>query len=302
MNATIEATPGPGIYENVPFSDYLAWPYISNSSLNAAERSMFHYKNRKPVAETDAMRFGTFCHLGRLEPSAIYRRYVVMPDLTQGVLTKSGEPAKNPKTTTEYESRVARWKADNAGDKQIVEQADFDRMVGVVAALDRDPLAREWFSSDGPAEVCLVWDDPDTGLRCKSRLDKWATRLQLIADLKTCRDCLRFETDIAERNYHRQGAMYLDGLEILTRGEMHSFGLAAVENEEPFGTMTAPVSEEALEIGRDSYKAALRSIKAARESGVWSGYSSPPAWKLPAWKQQKSEPFNLKIGGETVSL
>ncbi len=60
--------PEPGLYENILFDEYLTWDCVSNSSLHAAERSMLHYKEQQPIEETPAMRLGTFCHVGRLEP------------------------------------------------------------------------------------------------------------------------------------------------------------------------------------------------------------------------------------------
>jgi exodeoxyribonuclease VIII len=294
--------PGPGIYENVPFDTYLSWPWISNSSLNSAERSLLHYKHRKPIQPTEPMRFGTLCHSGKLEPTSIYRRYVVMPDLTKDIKTKDGKPATNPKATAEYDQRVNRWAEENAGGKEIVSQADFDRMLGVVSAVNADPLAHRWFSDAGHTEVSIVWDDPETGLRCKSRLDKVATGERVIADLKTCADCRWFHRDIATRNYHRQGGMYQEGWAILNGGEMFAFGLAAVESEHPFGTMTAPVCQDDLEAGNDAFHACLRKIKAAQQSNHWPGYESPAEWRMPGWKSEATEAVQLVIGGETVSL
>jgi hypothetical protein len=294
--------PAPGIYEAVPFDVYLTWDAVSNSSLNGIEKSPLHYKFAPPVEETPPMRFGTFCHQGRLEPSAVFRNYVVMPDLTKGILTKSGEPAKTPKATDEYKQRVERWEADNADGKIIVLQEEFEAMTGVVAALDRNELAHKWFAADGPAEVSIVWDDPDTGVRCKGRLDKLALIIQMIADLKTTRDCLWFSKQIADRKYYRQSAMYIDGVMVLT-GEVCRFGIVAVENVQPFGVMAAPLAESAVELGREEYKAALRQIAAARQSNVWPGYENPAEWILPAWKEaQLSEPLSLIIAGERVAL
>lgn len=298
LNIEVRQMPPPGIYESVPFDDYLSWPYLSNSKLHAASRSLLHFREQDAIEETDAMRFGTLCHQGRLEPSAVFRRYVVMPDLTSGITTKAGKAATNPKATEEYAARVKEWRSKQA-DKLIVEQDEFDAMVGVVASLDRDRLSREWFASDGPTEVSIVWDDPETGLRLKARIDKAANRLQLLADLKTCRDCKRFPAAIAERGYHRQGAIYLDGWEVLT-GEMYRFGLVAAENVKPFGVMAAPVHDDAIEDGRDEYHRMLRQIANANRTGLWPGYESPPAWNLPAWHSGDS--VTLTIGGKQVSI
>jgi exodeoxyribonuclease VIII len=300
LTAPGRSIPAPGLYEHVSFEEYLTWDCISNSRLHAAEKSLLHYKEQQPIEETASMRLGTFCHVGRLEPSAVYRRYVVMPDLTAGLLNDEGKPYDSPKATKAYKKRVAEFQERNA-DKLIIPQAEFDEMVGIVAALDRDERAHQWFTAQGPVELSIVWDDPETGLRCKGRLDKLANGLQLIVDLKTSRDCQRFPAQIAERHYHRQGAMYVDGLEVLT-GEINQFGLVAVENNPPYGVMAAPLSKADLEQGRDEYRRYLRQIAKARESGIWPAYSSPPQWSLPAWAKRDPEALTLTIQGKQVTL
>jgi hypothetical protein len=297
----VGSIPQPGIYQNIPFDVYLSWPVLSNSRLHAATRSLLHFHEQEPIEETDAMRFGTLCHAGRLEPSAIYRRYVVMPDLTAGITLADGSPATNPRATKQYKQRVEAWLSQQ-GDKQVVGHEDFDAMVGVVASLDRDQQAREWFASEGPTELSIVWDDPETGLRLKSRIDKLATRLQIMADLKTCRDCKRFQGAIAERGYHRQGGMYLDGWEVLT-GEVYRFGIAAVENLKPFGVMCAPLHDDAVACGREEFHRTLRQIADAKRTNSWPGYESPAAWTLPAWYAGgDSEQLTLTIGGKQVAV
>jgi hypothetical protein len=306
MSAAPPIPPGrkilePGFYENVPFEEYLTWDAISNSSLHAAERSMLHYKERPAIEETPAMRFGTFCHVGRLEPSAIYRRYAVMPDLTIGLLNDSGKPYDNPKATKAYKKRVAEFHEAHS-DKIIVEQHQFDEMVGIVSALDRDLLAHEWFTATGAVELSLVWIDRETGLLCKARLDKWALALAIVIDLKTSRDCLRFPAQIAERSYHRQGAMYLDGIATLT-GSICRFGLVAVENSAPYGVMSALVRTSDIALGRRDYRRALQQIAASRASGVWPGYTSPAEWSLPSWATREAEaPVTLTIAGQEVHV
>lgn len=289
--------PEPGIYENVPFEEYLAWPCVSNSALSHAERSMLHFHERRPIEETDAMAFGTLCHTGKLEPSAIFRRYVVMPDLTQGIVNADGKPSVKPRATKEYDRRVEEFTARHP-DKQVVTQADFDAMVGVVSAIDAHRRAREVFAQ-GKSEVAIVWDDPTTGIRCKGRMDKLALERERIGDLKTNRDCLKFHTTIANRGYHRQGALYIDGVRELT-GVTCTFWLVAAESEHPFGVMAAPICDDDIEAGREEYKQMLRDVKRCRESNVWPGYESPTEWRMPAWKS--SEPLTLTFEGKAVTL
>lgn len=296
----MNSIPAPGIYENVSFADYLAWDCISNSSLQAALRSMLHYQQRQPSEETPAMRLGTLCHTGRLEPSAIYWRYVVMPDLTVGLLNDAGQPYDNPRATKAYKQRVAEFTKQHAA-KQIVTQEEFDRMVGVVSALDRNRMSHDWFTATGPVELSVVWEDPVTGLRCKGRMDKWASSYGVVVDLKTTRDCLRFAAQIADRHYHRQGAMYVDGLKAAT-GATARFAMVAVESEPPHGVMAAPLRQADLERGRDEYRCLLKQIAEARNRGVWPGYSNPAEWCLPAWAACDVDAVTLTIHGSEVQL
>lgn len=303
IRGQIPPEPGPGIYEGVPFDDYLAWPYVSNSALHPAARSMAHFRDRQPIDETAAMRFGTLCHTGRLEPSAIFRRYVVMPDLTKGITTKDGKPAKSPKATEEYDRRVAEFMSQHDGMK-VVEQATFDEMLGVLQALDNDPLARRWFGGPGQFELSIVWDDPESGLRCKGRLDKICNEERIIPDLKTTVDCTKFDKSIANYSYYRQAALYIDGWQILT-GETYRFGLVAVEKVKPFGVMSAPMRADAIELGRKEYRGLLKQIAASKRSGSWPGYESPAEWSLPAWKLRGGDDDNevaLTIGGKQFAL
>jgi hypothetical protein len=269
--------PGPGIYEDIPFAVYLGWPYISNSSLTPAERSMQHYRIGKPVEETQAMRLGSLIHCGKLEPLEIVNRYVVMPDFQ--VRKPDGGEYLNPKASAAYKAEVAEFKRQNAS-KEIVLQAEYDRLIGAVTALNRNARAREYLEGDGPTEVSFVWDDPATGLRCKGRCDKLNMVSRVIADLKTTENAADFAWLIKKRRYHRQGAMYQDALQVLT-GCRFDFAIVAAESVDPFLVRSAKVSDAALAQGRASYQILLKQIAACHASGEWPGYDEPDFWELP---------------------
>jgi exodeoxyribonuclease VIII len=287
--------PNPGIYRDVSFAEYLDWPCVNNSSLTKVARSLRHYKRGVAMEETPAMRLGTLTHAGKLEPSAVFRRYVVMPDYAKGLKDKDGKEYTNPRATKEYKAKANEFRVANH-DKLIVTQEEFNAMVEMTSQLDRHPLVREWFSDDGETELSIVWDDPVTMLRCKARIDKLARKHKLIVDLKTTADCRKFQSVIFDRRYHCQAAFYCDGWKVLT-GEEFGFGIAAQENSEPYGTMAAPLSERAIEIGREQYQKNLIELKNAQVTGVWPDYESPSEWYPPAWADVE-EPFELSFGGE----
>lgn len=285
----MDTSPPPGIYPNVPFEDYAAWPYISNSKLHAACKSMMHYHEQNYVEENKAMQFGSLCHAGKLDPLSIALRYVVMPAYEKQVRKADGSEYDKPKATAEYK-RLAKEFAEQNPTKIIVSAVDYTNMVAVVRSLCSHARSRDYLDGPGPCEVSIVWDDTETGLRLKGRLDKLSLESTRITDLKTTRDPLRFEKEIGNRGYHRQGAMYRDGIHAL-KGVTCEVCLVAVENAAPWGVRAAPVDENSLDAGQKEYRTLLSKIKECQRANDWPGYENPEMWILPPWLQPEEEMF-----------
>lgn len=296
MTTPIQSPP-PGVYEDIPFETYLDWPYLSNSKLSAAAKSMAHFKAGLAVEETPQMRFGSLCHAGKLEPLAIPMRYVVMPAFEKDIRRPDGSEYDKPRGTSAYKALVEKFRDENLT-KKIVTDKEYDDMTCVVRALATHERARDYFAGPGQVELCLVWDDPETGLRLKARLDMRQTGR--VTDLKTCRDPMDFARAIAFRGYHRQAAMYLDGLRILT-GDDAEYCLVAVENAPPWGVRAAPLSSVDIEAGREQYQSLLAQIVDCKASSQWPGYPDPDVWKIPEYLETK-DPLQLTFEGELVSL
>lgn len=272
-------TPAPGIYEKITFDEYCRWDAINNSSLGPALISAAHYRAYldEPRTVSDALRFGTLVHAGKLDPKDLLNGYAVMPDFTQNL----SKEFSNPKGSKEYKERVAAWTEQNKT-KEIVEQVEFDLMAAIVAALDNEPLARDCFSHNGPAEVSMIWEDARTGLLCKGRIDKLDHKKNRFADLKTARSLHDYCKEILNRGYHRQAAFYSDGLYQLT-GEKYEPWIVPVEKTPPFAVAAAPVGEQALSVGRSEYRQALQLIKDCKRTGNYPSVPSPSEWTLPEW-------------------
>ena len=84
--------PTPGVYDGVPFAEYLTWPYVNNSSLGPLNKSPAHYRSAKESerADTDAFRLGRLAHCTALEIHRIGEVYVVEPDHTEGKELEQG--------------------------------------------------------------------------------------------------------------------------------------------------------------------------------------------------------------------
>lgn len=291
--------PKPGIYKGIPFADYLAWPAISNSRISLARKSMRHFRDVKFTESTPALRLGSFVHCGVLEPMAVVRRYVVMPDFEKDAenMTADGV-ATCSKNTKYYKAKVAAYQSVNA-DKSIVGIDEYERLCGISNALSLSKTAREYLSEQGEAEVSLVWEDAETGLPCKARID-WLN--SGITDLKTTIDGAAFNRSIAKYGYHRQGSHYQTGLATLTGGEIKPFRLIAVESSQPFGVRAAPLNDDAIEAGCVEVRQALRDIARARELNFYPCYDDPSSWCLPSWYAAGRDELEVIVGGETISL
>jgi hypothetical protein len=299
MDTIRPTTPEPGIYQGVPFVDYLAWDAVSNSRLNLAKRSLAHFRFAKFRPPTKALRLGQFIHCGILEPLAVAMRYVVRPEFEKDSrnVTKDGKPSTSKTGWVEEQLKV--FRAANEG-KELIDRQSYDKLLGVNRALYQHERTREWLTERGETEVSLAWRDPETGLLCKARLDH---RTQpRITDLKTTADALKFSKSIAGFGYHRQAAHYTNGWEVLT-GEILPFGLIAVEPAgEPFPVRTAPLNEDAMEVGRSEVRGLLRAIANAYERDEWPSYENPKSWVLPAYYEAGDTDIELIIGGQSVSI
>ncbi len=297
------APPEPGIYCDVPFGEYLAWPHVNNSSLSYAARSMAHYRYTPQQATTSAMRFGSLVHCGKLEPAAIGARYVVMPDFAADIRRPDGSQYTNVRASKAYKEAVEQWR-ESIGDKDVVTSDELSTMLGMVQSLTMHDFARATLCGPGPCEVCCVWDDPATGVRCKARADKWANDKPgdtAIYDLKTTRDAGDFERAIYRYSYHRQAAFYADGMAACTGEASVAFGIIAVEKEQPYGVRGALMSDAAMEVGREEYRALLENIARSRSTGEWPSYADPDEWTLPGWAITDT-PAELTVNGEVVTL
>lgn len=294
-----EHCPEPGVYANVEAAEYFSWDAVSNSRLSLMNKSPRHYQAGGNIKETKAMRFGSLAHLATLQPLEIADHYAVMPayHLDEANQTKDGDPSTA--TTTVYVKRkVADFTAANSR-RQIVTQEEFDRARLLCESIAGNQDARDCLAGAGPVEVSLVWDDPETGIRCKARLDKVLSAERRLVDLKTTGNLFKFSRSIEDYGYHRQMAHYQEGWSVLHGGELLEPWLVPVESGKPFCVQPAPVDAESLQQGHKERDRLLGRVAECVESGEWPGPESPEAWRLP---ERAFDPVTVTIGGVEVEI
>ncbi len=277
----------PGIYENVSFEDYLAVPAFHKSMVAPALRSTHHLhyyiKNDKPTSKF--MDFGSLLDCLLLEPDIFYHTFAPIPEM--------GEDAKgNPKPWSNQLKYCKAWTQEQR-DLGLTpySAADYDKATAIIKNIKEHKTAGPWMEG-GKDQVAIVWEDKETGLLCKGRIDK--LHPDNLADLKSTVNASPSEFRRTMNNflYHVQGAMYCGGLAQLNGGEYLPFNLAVAESEAPHCVAAYTIGDESLSVGENLFKRAIHKYKDYLEMGP-TGYSElPQEIEIPQWAVYAEDDFN----------
>lgn len=284
-NDTSESTvkiPEDGIYENIPVEEYRAWPLCHHSAVKimTSGGTPAHYKAalNTPGKDTKAKTFGTWAHIGLLEPE----RLDAMQPLPENVPRRSGPD----------------WKALQADNPDVTffpagEWKEIEGHIAAARIIREHALAHPIAASlieRSKREVSFVTTCPVTGMRYKGRIDLFGDNF--IGDPKTT--IRMYPYDMARASYQFgydiQAAMYSDAISRF-RGldpeyEPVPFWFIMIEKTPPYlvtifdGLAAFDESSEKsdplgyIKHGREKYVNALRDIKACEESGRWHGQTA----------------------------
>lgn len=201
-------TLNPGLYLGLPEDDYHSDPAISYSNMKSLLvspgeywASSVHNPNRAEKQETDPMAIGKKYHCLLLEPDEFYKRYRVTP----------GDE----------------WKAGDT--RQICARSEYQQMLAAREAVRALPEGDQLLNLKyGYPEVTVVWDDVETGVRCRSRQDffcwEWSVDYKTIESIEEGKikySFNRYRYDIQHAHYH-EGRKQVR--EMLKAGTAHYYG------------------------------------------------------------------------------
>ncbi len=261
---------------NIDEDQYRSLPHINQSAIKYGQKSMAHmraYLDGEIKFTSDALSLGSLVHAVVLEEEYFKDMYAIMP---------------------KFDRRTKKGKADYEEfcqineDRVICKEEDWETAMLMRDAVRSHPAASALLRRKGKVEQSLTWEDPDSGLNCKGRIDLLlegrGRQKPMIVDLKTTQDAgPDFAKSIAKFGYHTQAAFYQDGM---MHGENRNCGftIIAVEKQPPYAVGVYLLDKAALEQGRKNYKKVLISWSKSVQSGTYQGYSdAPETLSLPDW-------------------
>jgi hypothetical protein len=248
--------------------DYNEIKAVNFSSLKYLHTSALLYKYRIDHPESRKKVFveGGGIHCRTLEPDAFDDRYVVYP----------GKRDKRHKAYQEF-------LAEHEG-AEVLSSAEMETAKRAGDAVLADPVASELLKGCRHEEP-LVWTDPETGLKCKGRVD--AIGPEYIVDLKSARNVepQAFARSASSLLYHVQLSMYQTGAITLRKIDGTTLPyIIAVEKEPPFDVVTYQLKPEDLDAGRQLTVKLMRKLEACMAADYWPGVAPGlQLLDLPPW-------------------
>ncbi|NUZ08524.1 PD-(D/E)XK nuclease-like domain-containing protein [Piscinibacter koreensis] len=245
---------------------------VSSTQLKRMLISPAHFLSgiSDPEESTEALLFGSVLHGRLLEPDTFESRFFAMPKLNRA--RKEGK------------QRYAECLVQAAG-RTVYPEAWKEPIERIIDNAMGHRKARELLAK-GEAEVALVWLDPDTGIKCKIKIDWWHDA-RTLADVKSAEDVTfeGFRRSCARLGYALSAAMYCEGVYQLT-GEEPEWAFIACEKARPNTIAVYRATRPMLERGRSDFRRALRRLAECRERGHFPMLQADGEWEdidLPRW-------------------
>jgi len=285
--------PKPGIYYGVKEAEYRAWPYFSQSEAKGLLRSPMHWAAwKKKPRQTEVMLVGSLVDCYLTSRSEWTARYVLRPATYRAEKTTGRGEAKA--TTVEIKKfntnatvcaeKLAELEASG---KTVITRSQAKTAVRTGRAAKKHPIVAKWlFTAD--RQVSVVWDDTQTGVRCKGRYDLLAVPKNIaeadqysfaIPDLKCTfvADREAFRRTATIMGYAVQAGMYSDAYSVLHQGLTPIFYWVAIETEHPHGVAVYPVGPSTLATG----------LKTARKAMlVWKDVQAGKMYGYPVYQDE----------------
>ena len=179
--------------------------------------------------------------------------------------------------------------------KTIINESEAAEAKLAVERCLRERNISDLLTDGGQAQVAIVWDDPDTGIRCKGLIDYVPNGLGSLCDVKTTRQFANVSSESAKWAFHRdaknfgyywQAGFYLDGWahareQSGMEEDLRDGWLFVVSgNSEPYPAAGLRAKDDHVNDGREGYKSALALWKYCHDYDEWPGIAPHGDWPI----------------------
>jgi len=254
----------------LPDPTYRAFKAVSKSGLDWMDVSPAHYKHviidGNAPDPTPSMIIGSAFDSLLLTPDQFEKDFAVAPNIRRGT-----------KAWDEFEAQ--------AGAKRVIKSEDFERLQEMRDSVMSNPLARSLISAGEP-QVSYKWQDPTTGILCKSRAD-FVRSDNIMLDVKTTGEGGARISDFGKTafnfRYHVQAAFYSDGAALVDKYP-DAFVFLVIEREPPYLCAAFHIDQDLIALGRKEYEKNLDLYARCHAENNWPGYPTEiQKLSLPAW-------------------
>ena len=226
-------------------------------------------KDAPPRSKTKRMDIGTLCHYGLLEPEKFPTQYAIFP---ADVLAKKEGKASADGAESTKAAEAFRLVNERAG-KVVLKQHEFETVRQVVESVRYKLDSLGWLGVKSRREQAIYWNEPETGLPCKTLLD-WlivTAERAIVIDFKTSAsaDPKAFKYVCESHGYWLQDAHYSEGAGLVTRLPVE-FWFVVAETSYPFRCSVNLLDEADRLTATDTRKKLMRDLAACLKSGDFS--------------------------------
>lgn len=290
--------PNPGVYRGIAYTQYATLQAINATLLKALAqlppaKALYKVQNQKMTPDIWA---GIVMHSFMLDtPETFQRLYPLAAPC--GSLLKSGENKGQPCGAGTTKFIESGWRCGQHGGKNGRDGVS-QELMGIIEAVHPEIWRVAEAQMNYPeSELTLIWEDEDTGLLCKARLDLCDPQARNIADLKKSRhaDADWFGGAVGTFGYHIQDAWYRRGAESCMDGGIWNFDFVVVElnKGEKNGVQVLTLDDEAKRVGEATMQSALDVAAMCMEKNVWPMYSTErKIVKMRPWMVRAEDSLN----------
>lgn len=274
-----------GLIHDMPEAEYHARPELSSTQARALLDSPARYRyDLEHRRESVAYDVGHAVHARVLGVGSPVIEY------PEEHLTPSGNPSTKAAT-------VAWLEEQRAAGLVPITPAHMLAVDAMAEAALAHPEARRLLEADGHSEVSVFATDPETGVRCRARIDRLSDDFAI--DVKTVAGSASpagFGRESAKYGYPVQEAWYLDALEWAGEGG-RDFLFLCVEKSAPH-LVAVHRFDDVVRLTARGRAARAREVYAeCAASGVWPGYGEGVLTaEVPAWWLYDGEDDEIDVG------